>query len=157
VEIVLIVVLLLLVLALLGWVGFLEYRHRQLANSFRMLMTGRGGADLEATLMDFVSRMDHVEQVVHSVDQRVNSVEILQPYHIQHVGIVRFNPFSDKGGDQSFAIAILDDHADGIVLSSMQSRTDNRVYGKPVVGGQSTYTLGNEEREAIARAMKPRA
>ena len=75
----------------------------------------------------------------------------------QHVGIVRFNPFSDKGGDQSFAIAILDDHADGIVLSSMQSRTDNRVYGKPVVGGQSTYTLGNEEREAIARAMKPRA
>ena len=156
-ETILIVILLLLVIALGGWVGFLEYRHRQLVNSFRMLMTGQGGADLEVTLNDFVSRMNNVEQIVHAVDQRMSNVEIQQPYFTQHVGIVRFNPFSDKGGDQSFAIAILDDHADGIVLSSMQSRTDNRVYGKPVVGGQSTYTLGNEERDAIARAMKPRA
>jgi hypothetical protein len=155
VEIVLVVILLLLVVALGGWVGFLEYRYRQLANSFRVLMTGRGGADLEATLMDFVSRMDQVERIAHGVDQRVNSVEVQLPYHVQHVGIVRFNPFSDKGGDQSFAIAILDAHADGLVLSSMQSRTDNRVYGKSVVGGQSTYTLTNEERDAIARAMKP--
>lgn len=155
-ETILIIVLLLLVLALAGWVGFLEYRHRQLANAFRLLMTGRGGADLEATLTDFVARMDQVERTAHAVDQRMNVVEAKQPYHIQHVGIVRFNPFSDKGGDQSFAIAILDDHADGIVISSMQSRTDNRVYGKSVVGGQSTYTLTNEEREAIARAMKPK-
>jgi hypothetical protein len=156
-EIVLIIFLLLLVLALGGWVGFLEYRHRQLSNSFRLLMTGRGGADLEATLTDFVARMDQVERVAHSVDQRVNGIEVQLPYHVQHVGIVRFNPFSDKGGDQSFAIAILDDHADGVVISSMQSRTDNRVYGKSVIGGQSTYTLTNEEREAIARAMKPKA
>ena len=156
-EIFLIVILLLLVVALGGWIGFLEYRHRQLANSFRMLMTGRGGADLESSLVDFVSRMNHIEQTMQAIDQRMNTVQVQLPYFTQHVGIVRFNPFSDKGGDQSFALAILDDHADGIVLSSMQSRTDNRVYGKPVVGGQSTYTLGNEEREAIARAMKPRA
>lgn len=157
VEIVLILLLFLFVLGLGGWVAFIEYRYRQLAQAFRLLMTGRGGADLEATLIDFVARMDRVEQITHAVDERVAGVEVKLPYLIQHVGITRFNPFADKGGDQSFVVAILDAHADGVVLSALHSRVDVRVYGKPVVGGQSTYTLTAEEREAIARAMKPRA
>ncbi len=156
-EIILISILLLLVLALCGWVAFVEYRYQKLASSFRLLMTGRGGADLEATLIDFVSRMDRVEQLAHGMAQRVDAVEVQQPYHIQHIGVVRFNPFQDKGGDQSFVVAFLDAHADGAVLTSLSSRTDTRIYAKPVIGGQSTYTLTAEEKEAIARAMKPRA
>jgi hypothetical protein len=119
-------------------------------------MTGRSGADLEATLLDFVSRMDRVEQVTQSMDHRVGSVQAKLPYLIQHIGVVRFNPFADKGGDQSFALAILDDHADGAVISSLHSRVDVRIYAKPIVGGQSTYSLSADEKEAIARAMKPR-
>ncbi|HEX9075532.1 MAG TPA: DUF4446 family protein, partial [Anaerolineae bacterium] len=64
--------------------------------------------------------------------------------------------FPDKGGDQSFTVAILDDHADGVVLSGLHSRADSRVYAKPVVRGQSNYTLTGEEKDAIARAMGPR-
>ena len=151
------IILMVLVLILGGWVAFLEYRYRQLASSFRLLMTGRGGADLEATLMDFVARMDHVERTTQGMDSRVAGLEVKLPYLVQHVGIVRFNPFADKGGDQSFVMAILDDHADGAVLSALHSRADVRVYAKPVVGGQSTYMLTTEEKDAIARAMKPRA
>ena len=153
---ILVVVLLLFVLVLAGWLGFLEYRYRKLAGSLRLLMTGRGGADLEATLLDFVARMDRVEQLTQAMDGRVTGTEIKLPYLVQHVGVVRFNPFADKGGDQSFAMAILDDHTDGAVISALHSRADVRVYAKPVVGGQSTYTLTAEEKEAIARAMKPR-
>jgi len=156
-EIILIVIVFLLVLGLGGWLAFIEYRYRQLANSFRMLLTGRGGADLEATLIDFVARMDRVEQLTQGMDNRVSGVEVKLPYLVQHIGVVRFNPFSDKGGDQSFVMAILDDHADGAVISALHSRVDVRVYAKPVVGGQSTYTLTSEEKDAIARAMKPRA
>lgn len=156
-EIVLIVVLFVLVIVLLGWIAFLEWRHRQLANSLRLLMTGHSGADLETTLLDFVARLNHAEQITQTLDHRVTDLEIQQPYLVQHVGVVRFNPFADKGGDQSFVLAVLDDHADGVVLSSLHTRMDVRVYAKPVVGGQSTYTLTAEEKEAIARAMKPRA
>jgi hypothetical protein len=157
VEIILIVVLSLLVIGLLGWVAFLEWRHRQLADSFRLLMTGHGGADLETTLLDFVGRLNHNEQLTQAMDHRVTDLEVRLPYLVQHVGVVRFNPFADKGGDQSFVLTILDDHADGVVVSSLHGRTDVRVYAKPIVGGQSTYTLGAEEKEAIASAMKPRA
>jgi Protein of unknown function (DUF4446) len=156
VEIILVIVLLLLVIVLIAWVAFVEYRYQKLASSFRLLMTGRGGADLEATLIDFVSRMDRIEQLTHGMSQRVDAVQVEQPYHVQHVGVVRFNPFQDKGGDQSFVVAILDAHADGAVITSLSSRVDTRIYAKPVIGGQSTYTLTAEEKEAIARAMKPR-
>ncbi len=154
---ILVLILLVLVLILAVWVAFVEYRYQKLAGSFRLLMTGRGGADLEATLIDFVARMDRVEQLTHGMAQRVDAVEVQQPYHVQHVGVVRFNPFQDKGGDQSFVVAVLDAHADGAVITGLSSRTDTRIYAKPIVGGQSTYTLTNEEKEAIARAMKPRA
>ena len=151
-----VIILLLLILIMGAWLAFLEMRYQKLAGVYRALMTGRGGADLEATLLDFVARMDRVEQVSQNVDNRVGAVEVKIPYLVQHVGVVRFNPFADKGGDQSFAMAILDDHADGAVISSLHSRVDVRIYAKPIVGGQSTYTLTAEEREAIARAMKPR-
>jgi hypothetical protein len=157
VEIVLLIFLFLIVLALAGWIAFLEWRHRQLANSFRLLMTGHGGSDLESALLEFVTRLNHIEQITQGVDHRVTDLEVKQPYLVQHVGVVRFNPFADKGGDQSFVLAILNNHADGVVLSSLHTRTDVRVYAKPVVDGQSTYTLTAEEKEAIARAMKPRA
>ena len=156
-QTIVLIVLLLLVIFLFGWVAFVEYRYQKLASSFRLLMTGRGGVDLEATLTDFVARMNRVEQVTQGVAQRVDDLQVQLPYYVQHVGVVRFNPFQDKGGDQSFVIAILDAHADGAVITSLSSRTDTRIYAKPVVGGQSTYTLNNEEKDAIARAMKPRA
>jgi flagellar basal body-associated protein FliL len=156
-EVIIIIFLVLLVVALAAWVAYIEWRYRKLASSFRLLMTGRGGTDLETTLLDFVSRMDRIEQATQTTENRVASLEVKQPYLVQHVGVVRFNPFSDKGGDQSFVLAILDDHADGAVVSALHTRTDVRIYAKPVVGGQSTYTLAQEEKEAIARAMMPRA
>jgi hypothetical protein len=153
---ILVILLFIIVLSLGGWLAFVEYRHQQLARAWRALMTGRGGTDLETTLLDFVARMDRVEQMTQAMDHRMNRIEVQLPYLVQHVGVVRFNPFPDKGGDQSFVVAILDDRADGAVISALHSRVDVRIYAKPVVGGQSTYTLTAEEKEAIARAMKPR-
>lgn len=156
-EIIIIIILAFPVFVLVGWVALIEWRHRKLTASFRALMTGRGGADLEAVLLDYIARMDRIEQATQRMEQRVQGMEVKQPYLVQHIGVVRFNPFADKGGDQSFVVAILDDHMDGAVITGLHARADVRVYAKPVVGGQSTYALTNEEKEAIARAMKPKA
>lgn len=155
VEIIAVLVLAFFLVVLAAWLGFLEYRYQNLARSFRLLMTGRGGADLEATLMDYVGRMARVEQIAGAIQDRAMQIETRLPYLLQHIGVIRFNPFQDKGGDQSFVVAILDDHGDGVVLSGLHSRADSRVYAKPVVQGQSSYTLTGEEKEAIARALQP--
>jgi Protein of unknown function (DUF4446) len=68
------------------------------------------------------------------------------------VGVVRFNPYHDTGGDHSFAVALLDAAGAGVVISGLYHRDRCRVYAKPVNAWDSTYQLTDEERDAIERA-----
>jgi hypothetical protein len=70
----------------------------------------------------------------------------------QRVGLVRYNPFEDTGGNQSFALAMLDADGNGWVLSSLHARTGTRVYAKAVRGGRSDAPLSEEETAAIRQA-----
>ena len=67
---------------------------------------------------------------------------------------MRFNPFSDTGGDQSFSIALLDGAGDGLVISSLFGRAETRVFAKPVENGTSRHTLSSEETDAIRIAVE---
>jgi hypothetical protein len=146
--------LLLLILGvLLAWIATLEYRFIKLTRTLRVLFMGRQGADLEQVLRDYMERMDRTDEMIRQFHQRVTGIEQRTPYTVSNVGVVRFNPFADKGGDQSFAVAFLDGHHDGVVFTGLHSRADVRVYAKPIVGGTSTYPLTDEESEAIARAL----
>ncbi|MEK9134896.1 MAG: DUF4446 family protein [Patescibacteria group bacterium] len=71
---------------------------------------------------------------------------------IRKIGIVRFNPFREVGGDQSFSLALLDADDSGIVISSLYSREENRIYGKPIKNSKSEYQLSEEENQAIEKA-----
>jgi hypothetical protein len=73
---------------------------------------------------------------------------------LQHIGMVRYNPFDDTGSDQSFAIALLDDRRDGVVLSSLHGRSNTRIFAKPVADGASAHNLSEEEAEAIRIAVE---
>jgi len=137
---------------LLVWLATIEYRLLRLTRTLRLLLTGRSGADLEQVLREYLERMDRTDGAIRDFNERVTGMENKTPFNLSHVGVVRFNPFADKGGDQSFAVALMDDHGDGVVFTGLHSRTDVRVYAKPLVGGASTYPLTNEESEAIKRA-----
>ena len=75
-------------------------------------------------------------------------------FSVQKVGIIRFNPFSEVGGDQSFSIALLDGNDDGLVITSFYTREGNRVYGKPIEKGKSKYAFSKEEIKAIEVAKR---
>ena len=75
-------------------------------------------------------------------------------HSMQWMGIVRFNPFRETGGAQSFALAIVDGHGNGVVLSSLHSRENTRVYAKALHNWESQHTLTDEEKQAIARAYQ---
>ena len=72
---------------------------------------------------------------------------------VQKVAIIRFNPFGELGGDQSFSIALLDYDNDGVVVTSHYGRDENRVYGKRIKNGKSEYTLSKEEEDAVTQAI----
>jgi hypothetical protein len=81
------------------------------------------------------------------------ALERAQRRAIQRVGLVRFNPFEDTGGNQSFALALLDQLGDGLVVSSLHARAGTRVYGKAIAGGKSEAALSQEEAEALRLAL----
>ena len=83
---------------------------------------------------------------------KVGELQKISERTIQKTGIVRFNPFNEMGGNQSFAIALLDDKNNGFVISSLFVKEGNRVYAKAIKEGKSEHLLSKEEQEAISRA-----
>jgi hypothetical protein len=76
---------------------------------------------------------------------------------LRHVAVVRYDAFGDMGGRLSFSAALLDDAGDGVVLTSINGRSETRTYAKSVVGASSEHALSPEEQEAIGRATPPGA
>jgi hypothetical protein len=107
---------------------------------------------LEAHLRDQQTHLERLADSVGSLDQRAGSLETGARRSVQHVGMVRFNPFEDTGSNQSFALALLDGEANGIILSSLHSRQQTRVYVKEIVAGRCDAPLSTEESEALKRA-----
>jgi hypothetical protein len=73
--------------------------------------------------------------------------------HIQRVQILRYNPYNDTGGDQSFSIVLLDGKLNGIILTSLHSRAGTRIYTKVITQGKSDMDLSKEEREVLKRVV----
>lgn len=95
-------------------------------------------------------------QELYNISNQINQ---LAHKGIHKVGIVRFNPFKDIGGDQSFSIALLNGKKDGVVISSLyNTREGSRIYSKAILNGESDkYPLTEEEKEAIKIANSPEA
>lgn len=110
-------------------------------------------ASLQTTVERESRRLDELTLQVNAVSGRLPSVESRSTVALQRVGIVRFNPFEDTGGQQSFAVALLDARGTGFVISSLHSRQATRIYMKQITSGKSDTTLGDEEAQAIRQAL----
>ena len=74
---------------------------------------------------------------------------------VSNIGLVRFNPFDDMGGDQSFALALLDQHKSGVIITSLHTRENTRIFAKPVKNGEGqSISLSKDEKLAIVKAIK---
>ena len=87
------------------------------------------------------------------ISKEIKNLKKENKFSIQKIAMVRYNPFSEVGGDQSFSIALLNDSNDGVVITSLYVREGNRVYGKPIKNGQSEYQLSEEEEQVIEKAI----
>ena len=99
---------------------------------------------------------DKLEEKLKEAFLKIKNLEDISEKTIQKVGIIRFNPFNDMGGNQSFVIALLDDKNNGFVISSIFVKDGNRVYAKAIRGSKSDHLLSDEELEAIERAINPK-
>ena len=145
----LIIVVLLLAAAVVGLIR----RVRRLDRRLESLTRGGDESSLEEVLGSHLDRVRQVVRDVEAVTARTTSVERDLAGAFSRVGLVRFNPFEDTGGNQSFALALLDGNGDGFVVSSLHARAGTRLYAKSVRTGTSDSALSGEEAEALRQAM----
>lgn len=132
----------------------LAWRLWRMEKKLRLFFSGKDAKSLEDVFVLLRKEMMEARRTMQDVDARIREARERLRGSVQNVGIVRFNPFRDAGGDQSFCIALLDEGQNGVVISSLYSRDGVRVYGKPIQAGTSTYTLSQEEQQVIAKAVK---
>ena len=112
------------------------------------------GKDITEDLENYMYRVERVEKQNAEISQYIKNLDEDLTKCIQKVGIIRYNAFKDTGSDLSFTLALLDENNNGVVLNGIYSREMSNIYAKPVQNGQSSYTLSNEERQAINKAVE---
>ena len=142
-----------MVLLLIGF-AIMLIRFSKLNRRYHDFMQKLGnGSNLQEDLERFMSRVTEVEKQNKVTSSHVKNLDKDVTKCIQKVGIVRYNAFKDTGSDLSFALALLDEENDGVVLNGIYSREMSNIYAKPIQKGKSTYTLSEEEKEAIQKVI----
>ncbi|MBI4066916.1 DUF4446 family protein [Candidatus Gottesmanbacteria bacterium] len=140
--------------AILIWlliVSFLVYRY--IAHYNRLIAIG-GKENLQTILETILTKQKETDEENSDLRNHLNLIQEKSLLHIQKVGILRFNPFEDTGGDQSFVLAILNGKNSGIVLTSLHSRGTTRWYAKNVKEGKGIdHDLSKDEEKAIHDAL----
>ena len=135
--------------------GYAISLARRLDKRMSAALGDSGSGALEQTLRDYLERVEAVDQKLDRLTASYNRLTGLAGLASQKISVVRFNPFADTGGDQSFAVALLDAEGNGVVLSSLHGRADTRIFAKAVQAGRSKHALSDEEQDAIRKALSP--
>ena len=130
-------------------------RLSSLRSLYEKMMKGEeSGQSMEKMLLDHIEETRRVAEENAKLREENARIDALLQTAITRVGVVRFSAFEDMGSDLSYAVALLDAHNNGVVLSSIFARDDSRCYVKPIENGRSTYAMSKEEEQALDNAIK---
>ncbi len=113
---------------------------------------GKKAKDLEDTIVHLENEILKLNKSTEDALREFATINAKLRKSIRGLETIRFNPFPDQGSNQSFAVGLLNEDGDGVVLSSLYSRERMSVFAKPIKANKSTYELSSEEKEALEKA-----
>ena len=150
----LIITLLVLCILLIGFI-ILLVKLSSINKRYKTFINKLGnGENIEEDLENYMYRVERVEKQNAEIKGLIDSIDKNMANCIQKIGMVRYNAFKDTGSDLSFALAMLDENNNGVVLNGIYSREMSNIYAKPVENGVSKYTISEEEKQAIQMAIE---
>ncbi len=128
---------------------------RKIKKKQSILFQGKTAKDLEEIILAHQNNLSSLNNQFTNLSKKVTFLEELANAGLNKVGMVRFNPFKNLGGNQSFAIAFLNSHHNGLIISSIYSNDGSRLYSKTIMNGtsQKEFPLTEEEKKAISIAI----
>ena len=127
------------------WVVITEKRLKR-------FFLGKKAKDLEDTIITLEDNIKKLNIAKENAEKEIEKINAKLKKSIRGLETIRFNPFPDQGSNQSFAIGMLNEDGDGLVMSSLYSRERMSVFAKPIKNGKSDYELSSEEKEALKKA-----
>lgn len=127
----------------------------KLRKNYKCFMNKIGnGNNIQETIENYMKKIEEVQKENNDLKNYCKQLDSTLATSIQKVGLVRYNAFKDTGSDLSFTLALLNEKNTGVVLNGIYSREMSNIYAKPVENGISTYTLSEEEKQAIKKAVE---
>lgn len=140
------------VLFILCIVLFVKFSGQKKKYDYFMGANRRPSHNLEMKIEEYFETSKRIEEKYSKLLDMVTDMDQTDKSKIQKVGLIRYNPFDEMGGNLCFALALLDGNDNGVVLNGIHSRTGSFTYAKPIEMGVSTYMLSEEEIKAVDMA-----
>lgn len=122
---------------------------------FQQLAKGVTKKDLVSLLKQILDSLKNASHKIEAAQAQIDVIHNESKYHLQKLGLVRFNPFANTGGDQSFSLCLLDETNSGIVITSLHSRETTRIYTKQIEPTSiRKEDFSEEEWQAYQEAVK---
>ena len=139
-----------LLLVVVAWQVFLVNRLNKIRKHFYSQGLKK---NLETIVTEQDKAIADIHQLLKDLRFDLTSLSELNKNNLQKIGFVKFSGFGEAG-NISFALALLDAHDNGIVISSLHGREGSRIYSKQIHDGKSTAKLTTEENEALSQIMQ---
>ena len=128
-------------------------KMKKLRKAYNCFMKGKDMESMEEVLMKQFDRIEVLEEADREKRKEINSLKILMQKSYQKAGLVKYDAFREMSGKLSYALALLDQNDNGVIITSMYSRDGCFSYAKVVIMGESKINLSEEEQEALEKAV----
>lgn len=143
-----------LLIILLAWNVILQLQFGKIKKRNKIFFSGNKVKNLEELMLSQAQSLSSLDKDIQELYNISNKINTLAFSGLHKVGVIRYNPFRDVGGDQSFSIAFLNGKNNGLTISSLFTREGTRIYSKSIIKGESEkYPLTEEEKKAIQMAI----
>lgn len=124
-----------------------------LSTRLKRIMRGKTGRDIEEGIVSIDKKLTAIENNEELLAEAIEHIDKRLRSSIRSVEMTRFNPFEDQGGNHSFAISLVNERGDGVVISSLYSRERMSIFAKHIKKGTSDIDLTDEEQDVLTRGL----
>lgn len=144
---------LILVIICLAWLIGLTMMFKKMNEHYNRIISTNSELDLRKLLDQLLESSENNKKDIEKLAMYCDRIDKEGQLHIQRVGLLRFNPFKETGGDQSFILSLLDKRDSGVIISGLYSRSGLRWYAKKVQNGKGIeHQLSDDEIRALKEA-----
>lgn len=137
------------------WLGILTFLNWQQRNFLRSLFPKDGRRDIRIKFEEVLKAIEEFKTSLRKQESALGQLERSGLQHISRMELLRYNPYEDTGGDQSFTVALLDEGGSGVILTSLHARSQTRFFAKSITEGKSDkHSLSKEEEEVLEKALR---